>query len=129
MDSKSINICCLSPKRRDALEESGRLALSFISKFCSPDFFDPNFKELITITLDTPALKDGCYLADSAQVMLEAVQAYGVKIGRRLPQNLSGQGDVATLNLKVDIPDEWREWWLKLPIVGDSTADLVIEIR
>ena len=128
MNSKTVNIRCLAPKRRDALEESGRLALSFISKFCTPEFFEPNIPDRLSVTLATPALKDGCYLADSAQVMLEAVQAYGVKIGRKLPQSLSGQGDVATLNLKEDLPDEWRAWWLKLPIVGDTEADLVIEI-
>lgn len=114
--SKRILISCLEPQRRDALEETARLALTFITVSTSPGYTKFKPTNSLEIHLSALALKTGCHLPDIAQDLLEAVQAFGVKVKR-----LSV--------FEESVSEEWREWWKSLPKVERETFDLELEIR
>lgn len=114
--SASVEIRCTEPRRRDALEESARLALSFVSVASKPGF-TLNWREgALRLTLASPALHDGCYLPETAQQLLEAVQSFGVSIVR-----LEREGDD-------EAPEEWTEWWSALPLAEQGDFSTVLEI-
>lgn len=114
--ASSVNIRCVNPLRRDALEESARLALSFVSVASRPGF-QLKWKEgELRLTLSTAALHDGCYLPETAQQLLEAVQAFGVHVVR-----LERDGDEPA-------PEEWTRWWSALPVETERPYDLKLEI-
>lgn len=111
-----MEIRCLDPQRRDALEESARLVLAFVSACSRPGRRLQRPNEDLRLTLSSAALQDGCYLPESAQRLLEAVSAFGVEIRRR-----EREGDE-------DPTQEWLEWWSGLSPADDKTFDLVLEI-
>ena len=114
--ASSVHIRCLDPLRRDALEESARLALSFVSVASRPGFH-LNWKEgALRLTVSTTALLDGCYLPETAQQLLEAVQAFGVQVVR-----VEREGDEPA-------PEEWTNWWSALPVGVDKVFDLNLDI-
>lgn len=113
--TKSIEVRCLAPQRRDALEESARLVLAFVSVCSRPDRRS-DWQKKLRLTLSAGALHDGCYLAESAQSLLEAVTAFGVQVCRQKA------GD------ELDPPEEWSQWWGELPLVDEHKFDLVLEI-
>lgn len=114
--AKSVNIRCLDPLRRDALEEAARLALSFVSVASRPGF-QLRWKEGdLRLTLSPSALLDGCYLPETAQQLLEAVQAFGVNVVR-----LERAGDEP-------VPEEWTAWWSALPAETERPFELNLEI-
>ncbi len=111
-----MEIRCLDPQRRDALEESARLTLAFVSACSRPGRRGDWRNERLRLTLSSTALQDGCYLPESAQRLLEAVSAFGVEICRQ-----EREGD--------DAPTpEWAEWWSGLASTDDKGFDLVLEI-
>lgn len=99
----SIDVSCLAPLRRDALEESARLVLSLVSVSSKPGFEFGWREGGLRLILTTNALEDGCYLPETAQQLLEAVQAFGIAVVR-----LEREGDKAC-------PEEWKPWWDTLP--------------
>lgn len=111
----SIDIRCTEPSRRDALEESARLALSFVSVASRPGFSLDWRRQALRLTLGVQALHDGCYLPDAAQQLLEAVQSFGVTIEREREET-------------EPVPQEWTEWWSALPLESEKSFDLVLEI-
>lgn len=114
--ASSIEIRCTQPRRRDALEESARLALSFVSVASKPGFALDWRKGALRLTLATPALHDGCYLPETAQQLLEAAQSFGISIVR-----LDRDGDEPA-------PEEWTAWWSALPPAQDGDFSTVLEI-
>ena len=114
--ASSVNIRCLDPLRRDALEESARLALSFVSVASRPGFRLDWKEGALRLTLSTAALLDGCYLPETAQQLLEAVQAFGVQVVR-----IERDGDEPA-------PEEWTSWWSALPVGAEKTFDLSLDI-
>jgi len=112
---KSVVVRCVSPQRRDALEEAARLALSFITLSTGPDFRDFNSRRDLEVHLSAEALLEGCHLPDTAQELLEAVQAYGVALRK-----------VSTTG--TDVGEEWEAWWESLEPVSDRVFDLELEI-
>lgn len=107
---------CVDPSRRDALEETARLALSFVTVTCGPGFPDFKASRDLAIHLTEVALRKGCHLPDVAQELLEAVQAHGVSILRG-----SEPGG--------EITPEWKDWWKTLPEAPEEEYSLVLEIR
>lgn len=114
--TKSIEVRCLTPQRRDALEESARLVLAFISVCSRPDRHS-DWQKNLRLTLSALALHDGCYLPESAQSLLEAVAAFGVQVCR---QKKAGDDS--------EPPEEWSQWWGELPFVDEHEFDLILEI-
>jgi hypothetical protein len=112
----SVEIRCLDPLRRDALEESARLALSFVAVASRPGFSLNWRDEGLRLTLSTAALHDGCYLPETALQLLEAVQAFGVKVVR-----LERDGDEL-------VPEEWSQWWSSLPLGTEKSYQMVLDI-
>ena len=113
---RTVEIRCLDPQRRDALEESARLALAFVSVCSRPDRRLEWRRDKLRLTLTASALSDGCYLPESAQQLFEAVLAFGVPVVRR-----SEAGDEAP-------PAEWVDWWEVLPEADDRTYEMTLEI-
>lgn len=111
-----MNIRCVDPLRRDALEEAARLTLSFVSVASKPGYSLSWREGALRLTLSTAALHDGCYLPETAQPLLEAVQAFGVKVVR-----LAREGDLAA-------PEEWSAWWSLLPQEDEGSFELVLDI-
>lgn len=112
----SVEIRCTEPRRRDALEESARLALSFVAAASKPGV-SLNWREgALRLTLATAALHDGCYLPETAQQLLEAVQSFGIAIVR-----LERDDDEAA-------PEEWTDWWSALPLGDEGSFETVLEI-
>ena len=107
---------CLDPERRDALEETARLALHFVTVTSGPGF--PNFRASrdLAVRLSAVALIHGCHLPDMAQELLEAVEAHGIKIAR-----VSRPSD--------EISPEWAQWWEELPEAAEEEFERVLEIR
>lgn len=107
---------CVDPYRRDALEETARLALNFVTVTHGPGY--PNFKACrdLTVHISWTALEQGCHLPDVAQELLEAVQAHGVKVQR-------------VLDPEAEISPEWRDWWGGLPEAEEDEDALVLEMR
>lgn len=115
--AKTVEVRCFDPLRRDALEESARLALSFVAVASRPGYTLKWREGGLQVTLTTAALQDGCYLAETAQQLLEAAQSFGVKVVR-----LERTGDEPA-------PEEWAGWWSALPAQVEQTPfDLVLEI-
>lgn len=114
--ARSIEIRCVDPMRRDALEESARLALSFVAVASKPGFSLDWRTGDLRLILSAAALHDGCYLPETAQQLLEAVQAFGVKVVR-----LERDSDEAA-------PEEWTAWWSALPAWTERAFDLILEI-
>lgn len=112
----SVDIRCVAPLRRDALEEAARLALSFVAVASKPGFSLDWRAQALRLTLSEAALRDGCYLPDSAQQLLEAVQAFGVVIERE-PASASEP-----------VAPEWTDWWSALPLSTEKSFDLVLEL-
>ena len=111
-----VLIRCLDPERRDALEETARLALNFVTVTTGPGYSDFKVSRDVKVHLSEFALRHGCHLPDTAQELLEAVQAHGVKIFR-----VSSTDDEPT--------SEWAHWWEDLPEATDLESDIVLEIR
>jgi hypothetical protein len=114
--ANSVEIRCLDPQRRDALEESARLALSFVAVGSRPGFRLNWRQGDLRLALSRTALQDGCYLPETAQQLLEAVQAFGVRVVR-----CEREGDGA-------VPEEWTQWWSALPAPDERSFDMVLEI-
>jgi hypothetical protein len=113
---KSVEIRCADPQRRDALEESARLALSFVAVGSKPGFALNWRDEGLRVSLTTSALHDGCYLPETAQQLLEAVQAFGISVVR-----WEREGDDPA-------PEEWAEWWGRLAERVEKPYEMVLEI-
>lgn len=111
----SVEVRCLNPLRRDALEEAARLVLSFVSVSSRPGYRLDWRGGALRLRLSPQALRDGCYLPESAQQLLEAAQSFGVHVVRDTDQG--------------DIPEEWESWWAQLPLANDSAFELSLEIR
>ena len=115
--AKTVEVRCLDPLRRDALEESARLALSFVAVASRPGYSLKWREGGLQVTLTTAALQDGCYLPEAAQQLLDAAQSFGVIV----------VGLVRTDDEPA--PDEWAGWWSALPVqVEQAPFDLVLEI-
>ena len=114
--ASSVHIRCLDPQRRDALEESARLALSLVAVASRPGFSMKWREDALRLTLSTAALHDGCYLPETAQPLLEAVQAFGVKIVK-----IDREGDEPP-------PEEWTQWWAALPLAEEWSFEIVLDI-
>lgn len=112
--NRLIEIRCTAPQRRDALEESARLALAFLSVSARPGGRKLWQDQQLRMVLSVEALDQGCYLPEAAQELLEAVQAYGVAIAR-LPSESPP-------------PDEWSDWWYDLEEAG-SGGDSALELN
>ena len=114
--SRTVEIRCSDPLRRDALEESARLALAFVSASSKPGRSLEWRKTGLQVSLTSTALHDGCYLPESAQQLFEALLAFGVPIVRR--------------ERAVDLapPAEWADWWNALPKADDTAFEMVLEI-
>jgi hypothetical protein len=111
-----VLVCCLEPERRDALEETARLALNFVTVTTGPGYSDFKASRDIKVHLSAVALRRGCHLPDMAQELLEAVQAHGIEILRAAqPEG--------------EITPEWAQWWEELPQVDEEEFELVLEIR
>ena len=113
---RRVLISCLEPQRRDALEETARLALTFVTVTTAPGYPDFKPSSNLEVHLSALALKLGCHLPDIAQDLLEAVQAFGIPI-KRLSVN------------DESVSEEWLDWWRELPKVERETFDLELEIR
>jgi hypothetical protein len=113
---KSVLVRCVAPERRDALEETARLALSFITLASGPDFPEFQSRRDLEVHLSVESLVEGCHLPDTAQELLEAVQAFGVSIKK-------------VVSASVDVGEEWQAWWKTLDFATDRTFDLELEIR
>jgi hypothetical protein len=109
-------VCCLDPQRRDALEETARLALNFVTVTKGPGYSDFEVGRDIKVHLSELALKNGCYLPDSAQELLEGAQAHGVEILR-------------VSDSDVEMSPEWESWWKSLAQATDDEFQIVLEIR
>jgi hypothetical protein len=106
----------VDPVCRDALEDTARLALTFVTVTTSPGYSDFKSSRDLEVHLSSEALKNGCHLPDLAQELLEAVQAYGVRVLRT--------------ESEVEVSSEWAEWWSRLPEVGEKEEDeFSLEIR
>jgi hypothetical protein len=115
--ASSVEIRCFDPLRRDALEEAARLALSFVAVASRPQFTLNWRQGALQLTLTSTALRDGCYLPETAQQLLEAAQSFGVKVMRK-----ERPGDETP-------SEEWASWWSALPLCPESTDfELVLEI-
>ncbi len=111
-----MEVRCTAPLRRDALEEAARLILSFRSVASRPIFY-PRWKEgRLRLTVASAALSDGCYMAEAAQMILEAVQGHGIEV---VKAEETGQAR---------IPAEWADWWSALKSESAREFDLVLEI-
>lgn len=113
---RTVVVRCVAPERRDALEETARLALSFISVGMGPEFPDFDCKSSLEVHLSSTALVEGCHLPDTAQDLLEAVQAFGVPV-----RKLKSKNDSTT--------DEWKNWWSTLEVAVDRDFDIELEVR
>lgn len=113
---KTIVIRCVAPERRDALEEAARLALSFISVGMGPEFPSFQCNKHLELHLSSLALVEGCHLPDTAQELLEALQAFGVSV-----RKVKAKNDSAT--------EEWKQWWKTLDVAVDRDFDVELEIR
>lgn len=111
-----VLVRCVDPQRRDALVESARLVLSFVSVGSGPDFNHFDCRTGLRLVLSPLALSQGCHLAESAQELLEAVQAFGVDVQR-----------VETP--AAEISEDWLEWWNALPLASEKASDIELEIR
>lgn len=113
---RTVAVRCVAPQRRDALEEVARLALAFITLSMMPESKDFSCRTDLELHLSASALVDGCHLPDTAQDLLEAVEAFGVSIRR-----VDSRARVAA--------EEWQQWWEGLPQVDpDREFDLELEI-
>lgn len=113
---RTVAVRCVAPERRDALEEVARLALSFITISMGPEAPDFDCRGGLEIQLSSNALIEGCHLPDTAQELLEAVQAFGVKIKKTCPNTRMAAA-------------EWQEWWDGLETVDpDREFELELEI-
>ena len=110
-----VVVRCTDPVRRDALAETARLALAFISLGSGPDFQHFDSRNGLRVELSAKALENGCHLAESAQELLEAVQAFGVPIYR--------------MGAELKPSEVWAEWWQKLPPAESRESDIELEIR
>ncbi|HIB67666.1 MAG TPA: hypothetical protein EYO33_21840 [Phycisphaerales bacterium] len=110
-----VVVRCIDPVRRDALAETARLALAFISVGSGPDFQHFDSRKGLRVELSARALENGCHLAESAQELLEAVQAFGVPIYR--------------LESESDVSEAWADWWQTLPLKEARETDIDLEIR
>lgn len=114
--SRSVVIRCLAPQRRDALEEVARLVLSFVTISSGPDSLGLCAQTDLELHLSSAALTDGCHLPDTAQDLLDAVEAFGVAIRKADSNSLVGG-------------EEWQEWWDGLESVDPNKVfDLELEI-
>lgn len=113
---RTVEIRCLDPQRRDALEESARLALSFVAVASKPGYTLNWRDQGLRLALSTSALHDGCYLPETAQQLLEAVQAFGVAVVR-----WEREGDDPA-------PEEWLEWWGRLAPREEKSYQMILEI-
>lgn len=112
---KKLLIRCSEPQRRDALEESARLALAFVVVGTSPGFADLKTERDLEIHLSAHSLQQGCYLPETAQDLLEAVQAFGVPI-----KKIAAEGE--------SVPQEWAPWWDELPWADQTEFEKTLEI-
>ena len=111
-----VVVKCLEPVCRDALEDTARLALTFVTVTTSPGYSDFKASRDLEVHLSPAALKDGCHLPDLAQELMEAVQAYGVRVCR--------------VKSGADISSEWADWWSRLPQVEENDEEILsVEIR
>ncbi len=112
---RSVAVRCVAPLRRDALEEVARLVLSFITVSTRPDSPGFRFSEDLELHLSAAALVDGCHLPDTAQDLLDAVEAFGIPI-----RKVDNRSRVAG--------QEWQEWWDGLDMV-DPNREFDIELE
>lgn len=111
-----VVVKCLKPVSRDALEDTARLALTFVTVTTGPGYSNFRASQNLEVHLSSAALKNGCHLPDLSQELMEAVQAYGIRILR-----IKGETEVSS---------EWAEWWNELPEVEENEEDeLSLEIR
>ena len=114
--SRTVAVRCVAPERRDALEEVARLALTFVTLSLGPEAPDFHCVGGLEVHISPSALIEGCHLPDTAQELLEAVQAFGVKIKK------------TCADTKVAAP-EWQDWWSKLEVLDPNQEyDLELEI-
>lgn len=113
---RTVEIRCLDPQRRDALEESARLALAFVSVCSRPNRRLQWREDKLRLTLTAAALSDGCYLPESAQRLMDAVSAYGIEVRRQVR---AGEGAP---------PPEWAELWESWELADEKAFELVLEI-
>lgn len=113
--TRIIEIRCIDPQRRDALEEAARLTLAFLSVSSQPGGQRMWKDQSLRLTLSVKALQNGCYLAKAAKSLLEALQRFGVPICK---QESSSKP-----------PSEWSAWWQGLETASpDGEPDLVLDI-
>lgn len=113
--SRVFEVRCTDPNRRDALEEAARLTLAFVAVSARPGGTRLWKDGQLRLVLSVKALHNGCYLAEAAQDLLEALQSYGVPVTK--------------LEQEQDPPKEWEQWWKALPPATDSPqAETVIEL-
>ena len=111
-----VVVKCLEPVSRDALEDTARLALTFVTVTTGPGYSDFKASRDLEVHLSSKALKDGCHLPDLAQELMEAVQAYGIRIYR--------------IVAGTEVSSEWADWWSRLPEAAEKDGDgLSLEIR
>ena len=111
-----VVVKCLEPVCRDALEDTARLALTFVTVTTGPGYSDFKASRDLEVHLSPAALKEGCHLPDLAQELMEAVQAYGVRVFR--------------IKSEIEVSSEWADWWSSLPEVEEGDEDKVsVEIR
>lgn len=111
--TKRVMIRCTEPKRKDALEETARLALAYVTLGSGPKKKQFDFRNNLVVQLSASALRDGCHLSETAQVLLEALGHYGVRVER------VGDDEVA---------ENWNDWWTGLNEPSDEKFDLTLEI-
>lgn len=110
----NVLVKCVKPVRRDALAESARLVLSFISVGSGPDFNHFDSRNGLCLELSAEALSRGCHLAESAQELLEAIQAFGVSVVR--------------VKSESPVSEDWKQWWEALPEKEERDYDIELEI-
>ena len=93
-----------------------RLALAFVTLGSGPDF--PRFRagEAVELHLTAEALLWGCHLPETAQDLLEAVQAHGVSVVK-----------IATSS--DSLGEEWQPFWQDLDELVSSNFDIILEIQ
>jgi hypothetical protein len=91
------------------------LALAFVSVGHGPLFSDFQASRDLQLHLSLQALKEGCHLPETAQDLLEGLQAFGVAV-------------VKTVDEEREPGVEWAAWWNGLETVTDRAFDLELDI-
>lgn len=113
---KRVLLRCLEPDCRDALEETARLALTYITVTTTPGYSEFQAGRDLQVHLSAQALSDGCHLPEMAHDLLEALQAHGVVVAR-------------VADFEAELSEEWQDWWSELNEAAEFPADLVLDIK